>query len=688
MGKMTDKLLKMSKKSKQTNDDAKWVTWVDNNIKEHPIRREHHPKMAIAKNFYKGEQYKMLDEETGVIHDVKVNRETRSKANFTKIFLRVWSSKMLAGNPIPQFAAHEGNTEDFDNDVAGVAQDLCTVISKKENFRKKNMIDVKNAGVVGFGVSKTYFDKTGGESIAELYGVEDDLKTGVVRRESINPFHFYLDPTATSMDNARWACHRYPIPVTTAEEAFDKPKGYFKADDKTEDRTDIRDTTIVDHSYSDDEGGDDNEIVFIHDIYVRSNRDYKEGKHVVVVSNETVVNEPNPEGRDLPFDLLKINADEDEFAGTSYAYDLMGPQRDYNKANSTIMENAEWTGFHKLYQNRRNNYSEITNDAVGIIEGDSDIPPSYLQAKPLPDYLVKNPDRIFEIAQTIMNLHNVDFSQIPTRGTNSSGKVIDELKESSRVAFAEDIGNIKEYIQSYNLRVLKLCQKYFTIDEIAKIIGENKRDRIKKFMKVKFTPTSFDMAIRIAEGFAQSPSTKFEQGMQMFRDGVFDSHHVDKIMKLLDNNGNLDALTENYLADERKAKHNLELVKTGKTPEKVSVSQYDNHETHKKVFIDFIKSPEWYDLDDDKKLALDNYISTMDVHQLANLQREAKKQMVQQQMMQASQQNQNNPAMLGNGNPVSPTAADAQQTEENRHKGGVFANELERTPYLQNNAVV
>jgi len=679
--KILEKYKSKKKKVSKKDDDAKWVNFINNNVIEHPIKRDYHPRMAIAKNFYKGEQYRALDEETGIISDVKVNRETRSKANIIKVFIKVWAAKMLAGNPIPQFSAHEGNTEDFDNDVARVCQDLCSVITKKEKFRRKNSTDVKNAGKLGFAVTKVYFDSSAGKSVNEILGEEDTILTGEVKRDSVNPFHFFMDTTATSDENMRWACHRYPVPITVAEDAFDKPRGTFSADDKTEEREDIKNATTVNNDYAVDESGENNDIVYVNDLYFRSDSEYKNGKHVIIINQEVLVNEDNPQGSELPFIMLKINAEDDEIMSTSYAYDLISQQRDYNKMNSIIMENAEWAGFNKTYENRNNNYNDAVSDAIGIREGDTDAPPVSMQAKPLPDYLVSGPVRIHDTMKTVMNLQNVDFSQIPTRGTNSSGKVIDELKESSRVAFADDIGAIKDFLEKIYFKVLRLYQKHLTVDELCKIIGKNKKDQIKKFMKVDFSPTSFDVTIRIAEGFAQSPSTKFDQIMQLYSAGVFDSPHRDIIMRSIDNNGNVAAITESYLNDERKAKYNLDLVLKGKG-EDVSVSQYDNHDTHKKVFIDFIKSPEWHDTDIDIKQVLDRYIANMDIAKMANVQKQMQMQMMQQQMMQGG---------MGGGmpqqQPAMPTAAGIQQTEDNRHLGGVFAGEMEQTPYLENTAM-
>ena len=57
---------KESKRAKKKDDD-RWVKWVDTNIVEHPMTTEYHPQMGLAKNFYKGEQFKAIDPRTGEI---------------------------------------------------------------------------------------------------------------------------------------------------------------------------------------------------------------------------------------------------------------------------------------------------------------------------------------------------------------------------------------------------------------------------------------------------------------------------------------------------------------------------------------------------------------------------------------------------------------------------------------------
>lgn len=697
---------KKEKKDKlaKEEEDSFWVGFVDTNVINHPIRRNYHRKMELADNFYKGEQYKAIDPESGAVMDVRVNRETRSISNQIKVFINVYTAKMLAGNPIPQFSAHSGNTEDFDNDVSHVCQDLCTVLNKKENFSRKNSADVKNAAILGFAVTKVYFDDEAGKNLSELYELDDvtatsddekdskekkDKKapvfTGAVKRDYIDPLHFFPDQLATSDGNMRYATHRFPLPIDVAEEILDLPEGTLKADDKYEDTRYKKETTIVNDDYDTDESGEGTEIVYINDVYYRACRKYPKGKRVVVANGKVYINDDNPQGKELPFITLKLNAREDEFVGNSYAFDLIKPQRDLNKMNSMIMENAENMGFNKVYMNKHNNYGKWTSDANGIIEGESDIPPAILQAKPIPEYIFTGPDRIRISMQNQMNLQNVDFSQIPVRGTNSSGKVIGELKESSRVAFSDDIRDIKFYIEKINLKAVKLYQKHFDEDELVEIIGESKRDMIKKFKETTFNPTSFDTTIRIAEGFSQGPAEKFAQIMELVTSGVLDGPHRDLVLRSIDNNGNIDAITEDFLADEKKAKTNRDFVIAGENEEAL-VSQYDNHATHIDIFQKFIRSSEWAPLKVEIKQALDQYITIQKMHQLANAERDAAFAMAMQMKQQQGQ-------MQGQGQQIQPAqipgAQQRQQTIEAGQRGGNFAPpDFNRTPIMQNQNVV
>ena len=69
-------VLKKKKKHQEDQEkDSYWVSFVNDNIIEHPIIRNFHPKMALAENFYKGDQYKVIELFLGLRYVVrKMNR--------------------------------------------------------------------------------------------------------------------------------------------------------------------------------------------------------------------------------------------------------------------------------------------------------------------------------------------------------------------------------------------------------------------------------------------------------------------------------------------------------------------------------------------------------------------------------------------------------------------------------------
>ena len=234
-----------------------------------------------------------------------------------------------------------------------------------------------------------------------------------------------------------------------------------------------------------------------------------------------------------------------------------------------------------------------------------------LPANPYPQYIVDAPDSILQKALLLVNLNMMDFSRLPQGGSQMPGVVMEELKEASRIAFSEDINDLKGLLGAICMRYLKLVQTNLREDEIIEIVGKNYEPHVKKFMEARISPDAVDIDVRIGLGFEESASARVEKVTALVQAGVFSPLEAKWAMR---NYGNVDKLLEDTFLDEEQAERNLDRIISGEDMHLITVSQFANHDAHIKVFVNFIKTPQYETLEFEKKRAVDDYIANMFDH--------------------------------------------------------------------------
>ena len=385
------------KKSKSEIEQAELRELINDMVDNHPMEKYKFVKMALCKNIYKGEQYKTIDESDLSIISVEDTGETRCKYNIVKPLLNSWASKMLDGDPVPVAKPHEGNTESVDIDVAKICTSILHSRWATARMRKKLGGAVRWGGKTGLGIFKQLYNKDGGYEIevdkeaAEDLGLTEEeyagMYSGSCELELVDPEDFFPDPVMQPewLDH-RMVVHRFKMPLTQAEDTFDLPRGTLQADDKIEKEKYRQETTESADSVNLTSDTKESDIVFVKELWMKADSKYEEGKHVILINDKLVVDDPNPNPDRLPFFLFPINREEDEFVGQGYVWPLHPIQRDYSKAWSLIYDNLEWTMINKVLEPTSANlmpnaFNQLAGERVKFA---GQIPPQYLQGASLP----------------------------------------------------------------------------------------------------------------------------------------------------------------------------------------------------------------------------------------------------------------------------------------------------------------
>lgn len=655
---------------KTKDEDAQLSALIDDLVDNHPAETYKFPMMAMCKTVYKGHQTKTIDEEDNSYVKVEDTGETRCKYNIVKPLIDSWASKMLSGDPVPIARPHEGNTESVDVDVAKICSALLASRWSTARMRKKLGGAIKWGGKTGIGIFKQYHNKQGGgkylvnKDEAKKLGMSEseleelnDLYSGECEIEVVDPEDFFPDPAMQpEWKDHRMVVHRFKKPLTEAEDEFGKPRGTFKADDKSEKEKYRAEATESADLINMSDNVEESAIVYVKELWMKADKKYPNGKHVIKINEEIVVSEDNPTPDKLPFFVFQVNREEDEFYGMGYVYPIHPLQRDFAKAWSLIFDNLEWTAINKILIPtaagvRANAFNQL---AAEKIQFSGDTPPVYLRGEGLPSHLYETPNRVFSVAQIILALPDVDLGNIPERGTGMSGRSIEELKESSAMAHAENKNSIHECVKDLCLDYLETVQEKYSVEKIKEIVGQNRGDDIEKFKEASINEKALDITIALAQGFGMGQAFRTQQ--------IYDA--VDrKILspiearKGLTNFSNIEMIIDEAELDKHKAERNLRKIVNGEAYANSGLmSAYDNYEVHMQVFKNFTKKPEWDELDRATKMEIDAYIE------------QAQNMMIQNaQKMAMMAQPPGNPAMAGQQQPSNKTAMQQMQAEDNLH---------------------
>jgi len=585
-----------------------WTSWLQERIgsgSEAPQKSNlKFGRIAWCQAFDRGDQYKILNEETGVVEDVYMTRETRCIYNVCKTFNDAYAAKMWKGNPTPVTRPFSTNTESYDEDVNVATNAAVEYWWKTTADGPIKLYDItRTAAVGGIGVAKEYYDKNR----------QSGIYTGEIVLEKVNPLHFYYNMDATCDEELREVIHRFPKDKAVAEEEFaEQMKKLGITELEPQSRSDANPETIAaSKKLGIGQHEDVKTTVIENDIWVKKSKKYPNGKHVIVIGDHTLVEEDNPEPDKLPFFTYAVNPQDNDIQGLGITYPIIPIQRDMNKNRSIIAENSDTMGHLKWIEKE----GSVTNPAAfddmsgERIQFTGDFAPTQSRVNPIPEYISSGFWDLLEIAKFVTHLQDIGLGTLPKRGSQMSTGTTTELVNSEEVMFAPDKARMVGFVQKIVRRYLFLAKKYYAEDRIVTIVGENKRPEAVTF-KAEQLDDNYNVDINVGDGFARSDDAQVTAITQLMQTQAFDKAGVDPrlIMEELLKKMGLVKIKEDTFKDERQAKRYLNLILAGQS---APYSEFINPNAHIKVFTDYIKQPDYDVLDVNIRVGIDRYLKQM-----------------------------------------------------------------------------
>lgn len=620
-------------KDKKTN----WPEWIKEriggNAGDAPQKANlKHGRIAWCMAFDRGDQYKILNEQTGVVEDVYMTRETRCIYNFIKTFNDAYAAKMWKGNPFPVTTPFSTNTEDYDEDVNVATNAEVEYWWKTDARGPINLYDItRTAAVGGIGVAKIYYDKN----------AKSGMYLGKSVLEQVNPLHFFPNADATCDDEIREVNHRYPLEKEVAEERWAEQIKALGIKELSPETKDDAHPEIVQANKNLDNmrSAETKATVIVNDIWIKACKKYPlkwvgekdemgadvldekknpkgkfiGGKHVIVIGENTLVEEDNPDPDMVPFFTYPVNPVAGDLYGIGVTYPIMPNQRDANKASSVMAENLDYMGHLKwlVKAGTVENPSAFDEMSGEIIEHTGDVPPRQSEANPLPNYITGRFWEQIEIAKFNTHIQDLGLGMIPDKGSQMASATTRELTNAEVVMFAPDVARMSEFVGKIVNRHLYHVKNYYPEDRIVTIIGENKRPEAIAFKRENIAD-NYNVDIKVGSGFDRSDEAKVTAITNLMQTPAFDKAGVDPrmIMEELLKKQGLTKLYEDTFRDERQAKRYLDFIITNPGVE-YPINRFVNPMAHIKVFTNFTKLAEFDALHPVVRGTIEGYIDRM-----------------------------------------------------------------------------
>ncbi|MDE2102253.1 MAG: hypothetical protein KGL39_33720 [Patescibacteria group bacterium] len=285
---------------------------------------------------------------------------------------------------------------------------------------------------------------------------------------------------------------------------------------------------------------------------------------------------------------------------TSVAELLRGPQTELNKVKSQIAENRNRIGNPTMLASKQavqdpENFNRSVSQPGSVYyyddTGSPNAVPTYLQAPPLPDYVIQEIQNIEEAIQEISGQHDVSSAQVPPGVTAASA--IQLLQEADDTRLGPSMFDYEQQLGHLGQKVLKLIARYYTDQRTIRIAGNNGAWQIFDFQGAMLKGNTH---VKVQAGSALPQSKAAKQAMaQDLLNFLVQSGNAPKGRELAQflqawDIGGADKLIADYTRDETQVNRENVLLAQGRL---LPINDFDDDQAHIDGHTDFQKQPHY-----------------------------------------------------------------------------------------------
>jgi hypothetical protein len=365
----------------------------------------------------------------------------------------------------------------------------------------------------------------------------------------------------------------------------------------------------------------DSETVTIRNYWRPPSARMPKGLHVVCTQDVLLLKEPHPfaaAGLEQRFPLIHFRHTpvSGRFWGASMVEDLIGPQREYNKARTQTILMRDKLSTPQWVAPRQAQISPLRNDYGVMWEYDQNVGPPQLQpAPPMPQMHAETINQALLDMQVVAAQSEVSQAQVPANVR--SGVAIQALQEKDMQAVGPVVKNLESGWTKVGRLLVMLTWKFIDTPRTIRIYGESRQADVGIFKGADINGNVF---VRIRPG-SMAPKSKAQmqaQIMNLIELGVLqptvNPQHTVLIARALDLNS-MEGLFLEYFGDQRRADIENQIFLrpqsdpvTGQVQPMPDVDEDDDHAVHIQRHLAFKKTDTYELLPEMRKVEFNAHI--------------------------------------------------------------------------------
>src|ERR1022692_333757 len=430
------------------------------------------------------------------------------------------------------------------------------------------------------------------------------IAPGDVHVETVSPFEIFQDPIAKRIDTCEWI-------IQTSVKSAEWVKEHYGVDVTPD--VDVSAGPIESRIFfaGQTEGSTGYKGVQVNEYWCKPNTKYPEGRRVVWVVKKKLHDGPNPYKK-LPFVMFRGIPVPGRFWPTSITEQLRGPQTELNKIRSQIVENASKFGNPSLMVSRQAgvNFSGKPGERIDYNSTIQDPTPSYLEAPPLPAYVLEQQKQIELSMQEISGQHEVSHAQVPAGVKAASA--INLLQEADDTKLGPSIFEMEESIGVAGEMLLELVAQFWSDERTIMIAGE---DHAMDALVFRGAALKENTRVEVQTGSMIPRSKAAKQASIQDMMGLYmqygqagqpmDKRMLGKVLKDMEA-GDLAKLFGDTSVDESQINRENQQMSQGN---ELPVNPFDSQSAHVAGHTEYQKGPTYLQLPEEAKTAMERHIA-------------------------------------------------------------------------------
>lgn len=331
-------------------------------------------------------------------------------------------------------------------------------------------------------------------------------------------------------------------------------------------------------------------------------QDYPDGCYAVYINGKCHKCEPWPFGEEHPLTKADNKAIPTLFFARTPAFDMAGSMREFLDYSSIIKLHALTTAVDPWVVDDSTNTTEITGRGDKVITWTSRGPGSKEPHHATAGHLDNG---VYEMRKlTLEDIDNIAMLTAVWRGDTpsdvKSGVAINQLRTQASAMFAGPTKNFANAWKETVRKGVKLYQKHYTLEQLIRIVGDNRTDEIQAFQKC-----DLDECIEWIASEQGMPRTKAEQKAEMidlFDRGMLDVNDPDTREKAFELFGDETGMLGTFNKDATRARYENSMIKSGGQP--IFMPEVDDNKVHMEIHGEQIKSQSFLGWSPEAKTAL------------------------------------------------------------------------------------